>query len=257
MTYLSLSLAPGLRGPHVVLAIDPGYAAGCKCAIVGPDGRLAPETIFRDHDRHTGVGSDGLFSVYPLRGRPAAVSTLASHLRAATAWSQSMGVGMAIGVGDGHGSSEAVALAQDAISSSIVKGKKVMQPPVSVVREAGASVWSASPSASAEFPGMPPAAIGAVSLARRLQDPLGELVKVCFSRMDTLCNGLSNMAVAEMYNANYLAMILISVYLEISSSVMRLIFMLPPGATSRTWRWNVPARSCTDGAGQCSSSSCR
>lgn len=160
-----------------MLAIDPGYAAGCKCAVVGPDGRLAPDSVF-NQSTHLSTGNGGLFSVYPLRGRPAAVATLASYLRAAVAWSQSVGVGIAVGVGDGHGSTEALALARDAISSATTNTKAEVLPPVSVVREAGASVWSASPSASAEFPGMPPAAIGAVSLARRLQDPLGELVKV-------------------------------------------------------------------------------
>lgn len=191
-----------------MLAIDPGYAAGCKCAVVGPDGRLAPDSIFNQSTRHSG-GNGGLFSVYPLRGRPAAVATLASYLRAAMAWSQSVGVGIAIGVGDGHGSTEAFALARDAVSSATTNTKAEV-PPLSVVREAGASVWSASTSASAEFPGMPPAAIGAVSLARRLQDPLGELVKVRLEYKDLVCdtsrpNILSS---AETHAPNYFGIIL-------------------------------------------------
>ena len=117
---------------------------------------------------------------------------------------------MAVALGDGHGTAEAAALVDEATAllclppaqvskdssvasrsggsgdggggGSMSSFQRRADVQVAVVRECGASVWSASASAALEFPGVAPALLGAVSLGRRLIDPLAELVRLDPSR---------------------------------------------------------------------------
>ena len=82
-----------------------------------------------------------------------------------------------IAVGNGTASRETMNLARD-IALSCEKESKMPAPTVLLVSEAGASVYSASPYAAKELPNMDVAHRGAVSIARRLQDPLAELIKI-------------------------------------------------------------------------------
>jgi len=187
-----------------VLAVDPGHAHGCKCALLKPDGNLLPDPALGGY-RCTStsstststrdLSSSALFTVYPHRNRTAAVADLRAALLRAAAYAEATGssggrggCGVFVGLGDGHGSSEAMGVVRDAIqlaaSQAGASNRAAMAAiPIAVVRENGASVWSASGGAAAEFPGVPPAALGAVSLGRRLLDPLSELVQGYCSRI--------------------------------------------------------------------------
>ncbi|MGC9467775.1 MAG: Tex family protein [Anaerolineae bacterium] len=141
----SLLLQPPLRG-QTVLGIDPGYRTGCKIAVVDPTGKvLATQTI------------------YPDRRRQQAEDALRHLIKA-------HGVTV-IAIGNGTASRETEALVAETIS----EGSDVAY---TIVSEAGASVYSASRVARAELPDLDVSLRGAVSIARRLQDPLAELVKI-------------------------------------------------------------------------------
>lgn len=141
----SLLLQPPLRG-QTVLGIDPGYRTGCKIAVVDPTGKvLATQTI------------------YPDRRRQQAEDALRNLIKA-------HGVTV-IAIGNGTASRETEALVAETIS----EGSDVAY---TIVSEAGASVYSASRVARAELPDLDVSLRGAVSIARRLQDPLAELVKI-------------------------------------------------------------------------------
>lgn len=136
----NLLLAPPVRG-EAILGIDPGLRTGCKLAAVDRAGKLLA----------TGV-------LYPDRADAAATLTrlVASH-----------GVGR-IAYGNGTGSRELEEFLRKANAGV----------PSLAVSEAGASVYSASEAAVREFPELDVTLRGAVSIARRLQDPLAELVKI-------------------------------------------------------------------------------
>ena len=139
----ALLLAPPL-GPHPVLAIDPGLRTGCK--VVALDGRgevLAFATIYP----HTGREEEAAIA---LRG------LLQKHTPAAVA------------VGNGTAGRETEAFVRKAAPSARVVS----------VSEAGASIYSASELAREELPSLDVSVRGAVSIGRRLQDPLAELVKL-------------------------------------------------------------------------------
>ena len=144
-----LLLAPP-AGMKVTLALDPGFRTGCKVAVVDATGQfLHYEAIFP----HQGAGQ-----------REKAAKTLA-HLI------QTHGVEL-IAIGNGTAGRET-----DAFVAEVLK--TVPQPPIKVmVNEAGASVYSASEVAIAEFPDLDVTVRGAISIGRRLQDPLAELVKI-------------------------------------------------------------------------------
>lgn len=142
----SLLLQPPLKG-HIVLGIDPGYRTGSKLAVVDATGKvLATRTI------------------YPDRRHEQAQQTL-QHLIGKYAVTL-------IAIGNGTASREVEAFVADfiALSESPVK--------YTIVSEAGASVYSASETARMELPDLDVSLRGAVSIARRLQDPLAELVKI-------------------------------------------------------------------------------
>jgi protein Tex len=138
-------------GARPVLGLDPGFRTGVKVAVVDVTGKpVATETI------------------YPHEPRRAWDQSLAVLARLAGAHQVEL-----IAIGNGTASRETDRLAADLIKTHPgLKLTKVM------VSEAGASVYSASAYASRELPGMDVSLRGAVSIARRLQDPLAELVKI-------------------------------------------------------------------------------
>jgi uncharacterized protein len=138
-------------GARATMGLDPGFRTGVKVAVVDPTGKVvAAETI------------------YPHEPRRRWDESIAILARLAAAH----GAGL-IAIGNGTASRETDRLAADLIRTHPeLKLTKV------VVSEAGASVYSASAYASRELPGMDVSLRGAVSIARRLQDPLAELVKI-------------------------------------------------------------------------------
>ncbi len=139
---------PPLAG-HTVMGIDPGYRTGCKVVVVDPTGKLLEETTIYPHEPKSQwtVSLDILARLVERHG----VTLISS--------------------GNGTASRETEKLIADLIKR---------QPGVHYVitNEAGASVYSASPLARAELPDLDVSVRGAVSIARRVQDPLAELVKI-------------------------------------------------------------------------------
>ena len=142
-------------GPKAVLGLDPGIRTGCKVAVVDATGKLLDTaTIYPHQPRNDWQGS---------------LATLAQLVL-------QHGVEL-ISIGNGTASRETDKLAAEVIK--LVAAKKPEQKLTKiVVSEAGASVYSASAFAAAEFPDLDVSVRGAVSIARRLQDPLAELVKI-------------------------------------------------------------------------------
>ncbi|MGH1465504.1 MAG: Tex family protein [Cognatishimia sp.] len=138
-------------GPKAVLGLDPGIRTGCKIAVVDATGKV--------------LDTDTIYPFEPRRDVQGSMATL-SHL--ITKHNVAL-----VAVGNGTASRESERLVADVISG--VKGPK---PTKVVVSEAGASVYSASELAAREFPDLDVSLRGAVSIARRLQDPLAELVKI-------------------------------------------------------------------------------
>ncbi|MEK6425681.1 MAG: Tex family protein [Burkholderia gladioli] len=138
-------------GPKAVIGLDPGLRTGVKVAVVDRTGKLlATDTIYPHEPRRDWDGS------------------LARLARIAAATQAEL-----ISIGNGTASRETDKLASELIAKHPeLKLQKI------VVSEAGASVYSASETAAKEFPELDVTLRGAVSIARRLQDPLAELVKI-------------------------------------------------------------------------------
>jgi len=144
----NLLLAPP-AGPISVLGIDPGLRTGCKIAVVDETGK------FLAHD-----------VIYPHTGQTAKSNQTLSHL-------VRQHQVRAIAIGNGTASRETDAFVRDFLAEqNLTDIFKVM------VSESGASIYSASDVARQEFPDLDLTVRGAISIARRLQDPLSELVKV-------------------------------------------------------------------------------
>lgn len=141
-------------GQRSTLALDPGYRNGVKCAVIDGTGKVLDTTIVYPHQ--------------PQNQWQQAVQTLSS-LCAQHAVEL-------IAVGNGTASRESEKLAGEVADLIAQAGEK--RPTPVVVSESGASVYSASEIAAEEFPDMDVSLRSAVSIARRLQDPLAELVKV-------------------------------------------------------------------------------
>ncbi len=140
-------------GGRTTMGLDPGLRTGCKVAVVDATGKVvAHETIY-PHE--------------PRRQWDAALATLA---RLATRHDVEL-----VAVGNGTASRETDKLAAELVAGLAGQGRTATKVMVS---EAGASVYSASAYASAELPDLDVSIRGAVSIARRLQDPLAELVKI-------------------------------------------------------------------------------
>ena len=138
-------------GPRTTLGLDPGIRTGCKVAVVDTTGKLLETTTIYPHE--------------PRRDWQGALATLAVLCR-------KHGVDL-IAIGNGTASRET-----DKLAAELIKGLPELQLTKIVVSEAGASVYSASELAAKEFPDLDVSLRGAVSIARRLQDPLAELVKI-------------------------------------------------------------------------------
>ena len=135
--------------PGVVLGIDPGFRTGSKLAVVDETGRLLETGTIYPHP--------------PQSKGEEAEATLAAMI---ARWQVTL-----IAIGNGTASRETEQLVARVIKSND-------QVHYLIVSEAGASVYSASPLAAEEFPDLDVSIRGAVSIARRLQDPLAELVKI-------------------------------------------------------------------------------
>jgi uncharacterized protein len=142
-------------GPRAVLGLDPGLRTGCKVAVVDATGKLLDTA-----------------TIYPHAPRNDVEGSLATLGRLVVAHSVEL-----IAIGNGTASRETDRLAED-----LIKRLKAVKPELRlariVVSEAGASVYSASAFAAAEFPDLDVSLRGAVSIARRIQDSLAELVKI-------------------------------------------------------------------------------
>jgi uncharacterized protein len=142
-------------GPKAVLGLDPGIRTGCKVAVVDATGKLLDTaTIYPHQPRNDWQGS-----------LETLVRLVIQH-----------GVEL-ISIGNGTASRETDKLAVEVIKM-VAAHKPEQKIAKIVVSEAGASVYSASAFAAAEFPHLDVSIRGAVSIARRLQDPLAELVKI-------------------------------------------------------------------------------
>jgi uncharacterized protein len=142
---------PPLAG-QTVLALDPGFRTGCKVAVVDPSGKL--------------LDTDTIYPHPPQNQKAASLRTLKGLVEQ---YSVTL-----ITIGNGTASRETEQLVAELINN-VVKGKPLHY---LMVNEAGASVYSASPLAKAELPGLDVSLRSAVSIGRRIQDPLAELVKI-------------------------------------------------------------------------------
>jgi len=142
-------------GPRVVMGLDPGIRTGVKVAVVDTTGKLVETATVYPHE--------------PRKDWDGALFTL-------TKLSEKHGVNL-IAIGNGTASRETDKLAADLIQqlAKLHNGVEIQKV---VVSEAGASVYSASEFASQEMPDVDVSLRGAASIARRLQDPLAELVKI-------------------------------------------------------------------------------
>ena len=146
----NLLLSPP-AGPISVIGIDPGMRTGCKVAVVSDTGKLLENT-----------------TIYPTEPRNDIAGSTKSLMLIIKKYKIS-----AIAIGNGTGSRETEAFVRGMIREHKVEGIFC-----AVVNEAGASVYSASDIAREEFPDLDLTVRGAISIARRLQDPLAELVKI-------------------------------------------------------------------------------
>jgi len=142
-------------GPKAVLGLDPGLRTGCKVAVVDATGKLLDTA-----------------TIYPHVPRNDWDGSLATLAKLAVQHNVEL-----ISIGNGTASRETDKLAAELIKrlATLAPERKIAK---IVVSEAGASVYSASAFAAAEFPELDVSLRGAVSIARRLQDPLAELVKI-------------------------------------------------------------------------------
>ena len=144
-----LLMVPPVKGARII-SIDPGYRTGCKVAVLNETGKLlAYTTVFPTEPKKD------------LKGTEAVLGKLVDKFRINT-----------IVIGNGTASRETEEVVADFIKKS---GRDISY---TIVNEAGASVYSASKLATEEYPDLDVTVRGAMSLGRRLQDPLAELVKI-------------------------------------------------------------------------------
>jgi len=138
-------------GPKATMGLDPGIRTGVKVAIVDPTGKL--------------LATDTIYPHQPRQQWDESIATLAKLI-------QQYQVDL-VSIGNGTGSRET-----DQLVADVMKRHSELKFTKLTVSEAGASVYSASELAAKEFPNLDVSLRGAVSIARRLQDPLAELVKI-------------------------------------------------------------------------------
>jgi uncharacterized protein len=138
-------------GARATMGLDPGFRTGVKVAVVDGTGRVVATDVIHPH--------------VPQNQWDRSIATLARLAK-------EHGVEL-VAIGNGTASRET-----DRLAADLLKRHPELKLTTAVVSEAGASVYSASAYASQELPGMDVSLRGAVSIARRLQDPLAELVKI-------------------------------------------------------------------------------
>lgn len=143
-----LLMQPPVKG-FVTMGLDPGYRNGCKVAVVDPTGKVLDTAV--------------VYPTFSQRKKEEAIATLSGLMRRHNV--------QHIAIGNGTASRETEAMTVELLRSFPGAGYMI-------VSEAGASVYSASPLAAEEFPEYDVNLRSAVSIARRLQDPLAELVKI-------------------------------------------------------------------------------
>ena len=143
-----LLMQPPVKG-FVTMGLDPGYRNGCKVAVVDPTGKVLDTAV--------------VYPTFSERKKQEAIETLSRMMRR-------HGV-RHLAIGNGTASRETEAMAVELL-------RNFPDASYAIVNEAGASVYSASPLAAEEFPDYDVNLRSAVSIARRLQDPLAELVKI-------------------------------------------------------------------------------
>jgi uncharacterized protein len=147
---------PPLAG-HVVLGLDPGFRTGCKVAVVDATGKLLDTSTIYPHE--------------PKNDWKGAINTLQDMINRHHV--------TLITIGNGTASRETEKLVAEIVGAPVRAQHAAPRPTkYLIVNEAGASVYSASALARAEFPDLDVSIRGAVSIARRAQDPLAELVKI-------------------------------------------------------------------------------
>ena len=143
-----LLMQPPVKG-FVTMGLDPGYRNGCKVAVVDPTGKVLDTAV--------------VYPTFSERKKQEAISLLSGLMRKHKV--------QHIAIGNGTASRETEAMTVEMLHS-------FPEASYMIVNEAGASVYSASPLAAEEFPEYDVNLRSAVSIARRLQDPLAELVKI-------------------------------------------------------------------------------
>ena len=143
-----LLMQPPVKG-FVTMGLDPGYRNGCKVAVVDETGKVLATSV--------------VYPTFSERKKQEAIDTLSKLMRTHEV--------RHIAIGNGTASRETEAMAVELL-------RQFPEASYMIVNEAGASVYSASPLAAEEFPEFDVNLRSAVSIARRLQDPLAELVKI-------------------------------------------------------------------------------
>ena len=143
-----LLMQPPVKG-FVTMGLDPGYRNGCKVAVVDPTGKVLATSV--------------VYPTFSERKKQEAIAILSGLMRKHAV--------RHIAIGNGTASRETEAMTVELLRS-------FPEASYVIVNEAGASVYSASPLAAEEFPEYDVNLRSAVSIARRLQDPLAELVKI-------------------------------------------------------------------------------
>ncbi|KAK3799213.1 hypothetical protein RRG08_054340 [Elysia crispata] len=136
-----------------ILGIDPGFKNGCKVAVISPTGQVMNTDVLYLHD----------FKSNKITERKKMVSIVTKYRCDI------------IAIGNGTACRETESIVADLLKQGLFKPLPVVY---SIVDECGASIYSVSDQAKKEFPDLDPTLRGAVSIARRLQDPLAELVKI-------------------------------------------------------------------------------
>ncbi len=137
-------------GPKGVLGVDPGIRTGCKVAVVDAAGKFLADTVLKLQSEDEKTQAKAFLTAVAQSGQITAIA-----------------------VGNGTAGRET-----ESFIRAVLKEAGVNNIPVVLVSESGASIYSASPVAREEFPNLDLTVRGAISIARRLQDPLAELVKV-------------------------------------------------------------------------------
>ena len=143
-----LLMQPPVKG-FVTMGLDPGYRNGCKVAVIDPTGKVLDTTV--------------VYPTFSEKKKQEAIAVLSGLMRRHAV--------RHIAIGNGTASRETEAMTVELL-------KSFPGAAYAIVNEAGASVYSASPLAAEEFPEFDVNLRSAVSIARRLQDPLAELVKI-------------------------------------------------------------------------------